>query len=114
PRAARGSGAGPPVHAARAGGARTHGDDSTGDACSRWLPPSLLLDWSRGDALGGPQARAPGAGVGGALGLRRGQRRGGHEAETWCPAADADRQLRGTDAALPLGVEEALDDSVPE
>src|SRR6476646_69068 len=69
---------------------------------------------SGGQALGGPQAGAPGARVGGELGWRRGQRRAGHEPETGIPAADADRQLGRADAAPPLGGDEALDDPVLE
>ena len=85
-RAPPGSGAANPAHAARAGVARMNVDDSTGGACSRWHPPSrsfhgLDLPQSGGDALGGPQARAPRAGVVGDLGVRRGQRRPGHEAK---------------------------------
>ena len=69
---------------------------------------------SGGEALGGPQAGAPGAWVGLDLAAVGVSERSGQEAQAGVPAAHADRELGGTDAAASLGGEEALDDPVLE
>src|SRR5437763_552774 len=72
------------------------------------------MNRSGGEALGGPQAGAPGTGIGGGLGGARRQRWAGHEAKSRVPAADADGHLGRADAAAALRREAPFDDSILE
>ena len=76
--------------------------------------PSVVMRRLRRETFGGPQASAAGAWIGLDLRRGRGDRLGRQETEARVPAADADRELRGTNAAPPLGGEEALDDPILE
>src|SRR4051794_25329891 len=72
------------------------------------------MNRSGGEALGGPQAGAPGTGIGGDLCGARRERWAGHEAKSRVPAADADGHLGWADTAAALGGKEPFDDPILE